>query len=86
MNNKYSFLLFAQPSFAEGFGRLWDFGNFLTEYNYTPTGDLADYVALRSDTMAVAHELENSFNSKHLFHPLAGEGVQEELAFPEYRQ
>ncbi|MFI5201071.1 MAG: hypothetical protein ACHQNE_01630 [Candidatus Kapaibacterium sp.] len=58
---KYSSLLYAQPSFAEGMARLWDFGNFLNEYNASPSGEIADWIALASDFAAVNEDVRGAF-------------------------
>jgi hypothetical protein len=52
-------LLFASPSFLEGVGRIVDFGGTLTEYNRSPSGAVADYVALACDWRAVGNDLKN---------------------------
>lgn len=49
--------LFARPSFASGMARLVDWFGVLNEYNSSPTGQLADYYALRSDWMAVGNDI-----------------------------
>jgi hypothetical protein len=49
--------LFAPPSFILGMASIIDFGNTLTEYNYANNGDQADYLALRSDWLAVGNDL-----------------------------
>lgn len=53
----YSSFLFARPSFAEGVGRLFDFGNTLSEYNRSPSGDEADATALRADGLALGEDM-----------------------------
>ncbi len=60
MGGKSDFL-FAQPSLWEGMGRLLDFGNFLTEYNTSPTSDTADKIALAMDWQAVYGDLWSTF-------------------------
>jgi hypothetical protein len=59
MSGKSDFL-FAQPSFWEGMGRLLDFGDFLSEYNTSPTGEIADEIALTMDWQAVYGDLWTS--------------------------
>lgn len=49
--------LFARPSFLEGIARLLDFGNTLTEYNTSPSGEAADYYAMQSDWEMVGQDL-----------------------------
>lgn len=50
--------LFARPSFTEGVGRLLDFGGTLTQFNASPTEEVADLVALRSDVAVVAQDFQ----------------------------
>lgn len=45
--------LFAIPTWAEGAGRLVDFGDTLNEYNYSITPDMADAIAIAMDWRAV---------------------------------
>ncbi len=52
--------LFATPSFAEGAGRLFDFADVLTEYNYTASGEVADAVALWCDWTAVGDDVRGA--------------------------
>ncbi len=59
MNDTYE-LLYATPSIAEGIGRILDFGNTLTEYNTSPSGEQADFLALRADWRAVAADLRSA--------------------------
>ncbi len=54
----YSDLLFARPSFAEGVGRLLDFGDTLTDFNRSPSAAIADATALSSDWYAVGADLK----------------------------
>ena len=60
MASIFSTFLFACPSFFEGAGRLVDFGNFLSEYNKSPSSAYADDVALRADWNAVAMDLNDA--------------------------
>ena len=57
MVNRYTDFLYARPSFAEGVGRLMDFGNALNEYNRSATPREADERALRADWYAVGDDL-----------------------------
>ncbi len=50
----YSGLLYAEPSFLEGAGRVIDLGATMVNYNTSPTPALADALALRADQMALA--------------------------------
>ncbi len=61
MGNKYSSILFASPSFAEGAARILDFGDTLTEYNRSPSPEEADANALRADWNAVINDLALAF-------------------------
>lgn len=54
---EYTSVLFARPSFSEGVGRLLDFGNTLTEYNRSLSGQMADEAALRADALAIGVDL-----------------------------
>lgn len=74
MNNRYSSLLYARPSFFEGMARLFDFGNFLTEYNHAPSGRLADYLALEADYAAVSDDMRAVFADYLRAHPLLNNG------------
>ena len=49
--------LFARPSFLEGWARVFDVGDTLTEYNRSLTPEQADYLAMRADWMAVGDDL-----------------------------
>ena len=55
--------LFAEPSFWTGVGRLVDFGQGLSRYNYSLTPDEADYYALLSDWLAVGGDIGWSLES-----------------------
>lgn len=59
MSDETSFL-FPIPSFFEGMGRLIDFRGSLSRYNYAPTGEEADRVALAMDWKAVAGEISRA--------------------------
>ena len=54
---RYSFNLFARPSFTEGMGRILDFGNTLNEYNYSSSVVEADHLALHNDWMQVCSDM-----------------------------
>lgn len=49
--------LFAIPTWAEGAGRLVDFGDTLSEYNYSITPDTADAIAMAMDWRAVGVDI-----------------------------
>ena len=48
-----SSLLVVAPSFWDGWARLMDFGDTLTEYNLSPSPEYADSVALWHDWVVV---------------------------------
>ena len=52
-----SLFLCARPSFAEGVGRILDFGGTLDQYNGAITPAQADYLALRGDWRLVGLDL-----------------------------
>jgi hypothetical protein len=56
----YSSILFARPSFAEGVGRLHDFGNTLTQYNTSENGAAADLTALQADGLALGEDMRTA--------------------------
>lgn len=58
--NFHSDFLFATPSFAEGMGRLVDFGNTLTEYNRTRSSAEADQRAITQDWLAVGDDIRGA--------------------------
>jgi hypothetical protein len=51
-----SSLLFANPSLIEGVARTLDLGCTLNVYNESPTGEIADYLALTNDWYAVGDD------------------------------
>ena len=57
---KYSTLLFARPSVAEGCGRLVDFFWFLNEYNKSESPEKADHWASWADWCAVGHDINTA--------------------------
>ncbi len=56
MNTLFGFL-YARPSAVEGIARIFDFGNTLSEYNYSSTSREADFLALRADWRVAARDL-----------------------------
>ena len=58
MRNTFDFL-FARPSFIEGFARVLDFGDTLTEFNQSVTGEQADLIALTMDWQALGFDLRD---------------------------
>lgn len=55
----YTTFLFARPSFSEGMGRILDFGNTLSEYNTSPSGEEADCRAFWADWAAIGSDLQH---------------------------
>lgn len=56
--SSFSTFLFSSPSFYEGIARLVDFGGMLNSYNFSPTPEQADAVAMASDWQAVGTDIE----------------------------
>lgn len=56
----YSNFLFADPSFLEGVGRLFDFGGTLQQYNVAPSPEEADERATFADWSAVGHQIRRA--------------------------
>lgn len=54
----FSTILFAYPSFWEGWSRLADFGDTMTEFNLSPSGASADYYAMMADWRAVGEDFQ----------------------------
>jgi hypothetical protein len=63
MGKLYSDFLVARPSFCEGMARILDFGNTLNEYNSSPSGEIADEIAIRMDWMMVGKDLRNAMKT-----------------------
>lgn len=59
MNENFG-LLYATPSFLEGFVRALDIGNTFTQYNTSENAREADFLALRSDWRAIGEDFENA--------------------------
>jgi hypothetical protein len=55
-----SSFMFATPTWKEGVGRLFDFGDALTEYNVRPTPDEADLFAMWLDWRAVGEDVQRA--------------------------
>jgi uncharacterized membrane protein len=55
----FSTFLFASPSFMEGAGRSIDLFGVFSEYNSSPSTELADYFALYGDWAAVADDIKH---------------------------
>jgi hypothetical protein len=74
-SNAYSTFLFASPSFLEGVGRVVDLGGFLTEYNYSPSPDAADAIALASDWAAIGMDMRTAIRKRaEMAHAQEGQG------------
>jgi len=52
--------LYAQPSFFEGVSRIVDFGNSLNAYNTSPTGEIADGIAIGMDWAVVGQDIRDA--------------------------
>ena len=63
MNTSHTDFLFAEPSFLEGMGRLFDFGDNMTEYNVSPTTTIADHIAIYLDYAAVGNDIYNALGT-----------------------
>ena len=59
-NNDYTGLLYSEPSFLEGFGRVLDIGGTFDEYNVSLSPEEADRIAIASDWHAVGADLYRS--------------------------
>lgn len=56
----YTYYLFARPSFIEGVGRIFDFGNSLNKYNDSESENEADAKALYSDWVTVGNDMSTA--------------------------
>ncbi|MCA1713525.1 MAG: hypothetical protein LC789_18570 [Actinobacteria bacterium] len=52
--------LFARPSLLEGAGRIFDFGNTMTQYNEAPTPGAVDAIAMALDWHAVGDDIRDA--------------------------
>ena len=59
MNENFG-LLYATPSFLEGFARALDIGDTFTQYNTMDSAREADFLALRSDWRAIGEDLDTA--------------------------
>ena len=64
MSELFGFL-YARPSFIEGVARALDLGGTLQEYNNSPTGEMADRLALEADLQTVTEELKAAIAQDH---------------------
>jgi len=61
MENSKTFILFkSMPSFSKGLSRSVDMGNTIDEYKTSESGDVADYIAIKSDWEAVGEDIRTS--------------------------
>jgi hypothetical protein len=58
----YTSLLYAQPSFWDGFGRVLDLGRTYDSYNDSCTPAEADYTATASDWYAAGSDLRDAIS------------------------
>lgn len=58
----FSDTLYARPSVWEGWARILDFGNTLTEYNYSKSGEAADVQALWMDWATVGVAIQQAYD------------------------
>lgn len=56
--SEFTSILFARPSFFEGFARSLDFGNTLMVYNSAESGEIADLRALAADWRAIGFDFK----------------------------
>lgn len=54
--------LFACPSFSEGVARILDFGDTLTEYNASPSGEIADGIAIGMDWAVIGKDIKSAIS------------------------
>lgn len=59
MNENFG-LLYATPSFLEGFARVLDVGDTFTTYNTSADAGEADFLALRSDWRAIGEDFDTA--------------------------
>lgn len=54
--------LFARPSFWSGAAQIIDFGNTMFMYNVSPTPEVADFFAMKSDWAIIGHDLGHAIH------------------------
>ena len=59
-NSLRSTLSFSIPSFIGGIAAIFDFGNTLTNYNFSKNPEEADYKAIRSDWLSVGDDIRGA--------------------------
>ena len=70
--------LYARPSFIAGAAAILDFGNSLTEYNYSITDEQADFIALLSDWVCLGDDFKAAL--KAFEHEIASSAALQEQA------
>ena len=55
--------LFARPSFSEGVARIVDFNNSLNIYNASPSGEIADEIAIGMDWAVVGNDIKKAMGA-----------------------
>lgn len=63
-DSKLSSILYATPSIWEGLGRILDFGDTMTDYNYSLTPQQADRIAIRADWRAIGEDVATVINQQ----------------------
>jgi len=53
--------LYARPSTLEGIGRNMDFFGSMNEYNYSPSGEEADSLAIAADWLAIFKDFHKAY-------------------------
>lgn len=76
----YTSLLFANPSFWDGFGQVIDFGGLSCEFNTSLTAEQADELALRSDWYAVGADMWQACSEVRNNQPSSTDGTAKETA------
>ena len=54
--------LYAEPSFIEGIARIFDFTGTLNVYNISPTGEIADELAMCMDWVQTSDDIRSAFD------------------------
>lgn len=60
IKNNFTFSLVNNPSFLRGAARVLDLGSTLQAYNKYKTAKEADYMAIRSDWLAIGNDIKMS--------------------------
>ena len=67
--SNYSNLLFASPSFLDGFARVLDLGGTFIEFNRSVTPAQADFFAMLADWRAVGQDMQTALEAFEQEHP-----------------